>query len=83
MKFVVSNSSKDIVQPAFHAENLDIKSLLTSAKSKKVSTATSSFFDVLSENGITLVSFLRIWSHLLKKSLMENFVFCAVQYGRN
>ena len=23
-------------------------------------------------------SFLRIWSHLLKKSLMENFVFCAV-----
>ena len=24
---------------------------------------------------------LRIWSHLLKKPLMENFVFCAV-YGR-
>ena len=24
-------------------------------------------------------SFLRIWSHLLKKSLMENFVFCAVR----
>ena len=23
-------------------------------------------------------SFLRIWSHLLKKSLMENFIFCAV-----
>ena len=23
-------------------------------------------------------SFLRIWSHLLKKSLMENFGFCAV-----
>ena len=23
-------------------------------------------------------SFLRIWSHLLKNSLMENFVFCAV-----
>ena len=22
--------------------------------------------------------FLRIWSHLLKKSLMENFIFCAV-----
>ena len=21
---------------------------------------------------------LRIWSHLLKKSLMENFVFCVV-----
>ena len=23
-------------------------------------------------------SFLRIWSHLLKKSLMENFIFCAI-----
>ena len=23
-------------------------------------------------------SFLRIWSHLLKESLMENFIFCAV-----
>ena len=22
--------------------------------------------------------FLRIWSHLLKKSVMENFIFCAV-----
>ena len=25
---------------------------------------------------------LRIWSHLLKKSLMENFIFCAVIYFR-
>ena len=23
-------------------------------------------------------SFLQIWSHLVKKSLMENFIFCAV-----
>ena len=23
-------------------------------------------------------SFLPVWSHLLKKSLMENFIFCAV-----
>ena len=23
---------------------------------------------------------MRIWSHLLKKSLMENFIFCAVRY---
>ena len=23
-------------------------------------------------------SFLRIWSHLLKKSLMEDFIFCAM-----
>ena len=25
-------------------------------------------------------SFLRIWSHLLRKSFMENFIFCGV-YG--
>ena len=24
-------------------------------------------------------SFLRIWSYLLKKSLMKNFIFCAVK----
>ena len=25
-------------------------------------------------------SFLRIWLHILKKSLMENFIFCAVYF---
>ena len=25
---------------------------------------------------------LRIWSHLLKKSLIENFIFCAVKHYR-
>ena len=24
-------------------------------------------------------SFLRMWSHLLKKSLMENFIFCVMR----
>ena len=26
-----------------------------------------------------ILSFLRIWSYLLEKSLMENFIFCAVR----
>ena len=26
-----------------------------------------------------ICSFLCIWSHLLKKSLMENFIFCVVE----
>ena len=26
-------------------------------------------------------SFLRIWSHFLKKSLMENFIFCVVVFA--
>ena len=28
-------------------------------------------------------TFLRIWSHLLKKFLMENFIFCAVSISTN
>ena len=28
-------------------------------------------------------SFLRIWSHLLKESFMENFIFCAVNNDNN
>ena len=27
-------------------------------------------------------SFLQIWSHLLQKPLMENLIFCAVQFRR-
>ena len=27
--------------------------------------------------------FRRIWSHILKKSLMENFIFCAVLTDKN
>ena len=26
-------------------------------------------------------SFMRIWSHLLKKSVMENFIFCAMTHS--
>ena len=26
-------------------------------------------------------SFLRVWSHLLEKSLMQNFIFCAVLFA--
>ena len=33
--------------------------------------------DVFSKCG-QIRSFLRIWSQLLKKSVMENFIFCAV-----
>ena len=33
---------------------------------------------ISSVNMTKFCSFLRIWSHLLKKFLMENFIFCAV-----
>ena len=29
------------------------------------------------------VANLRIWSHLLKKFLMENFIFCAVIFKKD
>ena len=32
---------------------------------------------------VQVISFLRIWSHLLKKSLMENFIFCVVLAMKN
>ena len=35
----------------------------------------------ISSVNVTILRKLRIWSHLLKKSLMENFTFCAV-YSR-
>ena len=34
--------------------------------------------DLFSNKCDQIRSFLWIWSHLLKKSLMENFTFCAV-----
>ena len=28
-------------------------------------------------------SFLRIWPHILKKSLMKNYIFCAVKNSKS
>ena len=37
--------------------------------------------DFYSESGQICI-FLRIWSHLLKKSLMEHFIFCTVTFDQ-
>ena len=34
--------------------------------------------NIILSRHIELITILRTWSHLLKKSLMENFFFCAV-----
>ena len=34
------------------------------------------------KNLCVLFKILRIWSHLLKESLMENFIFCALEIRR-
>ena len=46
-----------------------------------ISTAQKMHFSIIDFFGKCdqIRSFLRIWSHLLKKSLMENFIFCAVR----
>ena len=41
---------------------------------KKINFSIKDFFSKCDQ----IHSFLRIWSHLQKKSLMENFTFCAV-----
>ena len=41
---------------------------------QKIKFSIKDFFSICGQ----IRSFLRIWSHLLKKSLMENFIFCAM-----
>ena len=47
---------------------------LTTFTARKMKFSINDFFSKYDH----IRSKLRIWSHLLKKSLMENFIFCAV-----
>ena len=47
---------------------------LTTSPAQKMKFPMKNFFSKYDQ----IRSYLRIWSHLLKKSLMENFIFCAV-----
>ena len=47
---------------------------LTNYTTQKMNFSIKDFFSKCDQ----IRSFLWIWSHLLKKSLMENFIFCAV-----
>ena len=35
---------------------------------------------ILIERFTSIESFMRIWLHVLKKSVMENFIFCVVKF---
>ena len=59
-------------KPVFCINN-DKRDVLNTAQKMKFSI--KNFFSECDQ----IRSFLRIWSHLLKKSLMENFIFCAVK----
>ena len=54
--------------------NIDRILLSVSITAQKINFSTKDFFSKCDQ----IRSFLRIWSHLLKKSLLENFIFCAV-----
>ena len=54
---------------------IDILELKVSSAAQKMKFCIKDFFSKCDQ----IRSFLRIWSHLLKKSLMENLIFCAVK----
>ena len=55
----------------------DRTSPFTSVSGQKMKFCIKDFFSMCEQ----ILNFQRIWSHLLKKSLMENFIFCVVCKG--
>ena len=56
------------------SQNLCSLSWATLGITQKIKFSINNFFSKCDQ----ICSFLRIWSHLLKKSLMGNFIFCEV-----
>ena len=54
--------------------NLPLHPLIPISIAQKIKFSIKDFFSKCDQ----IRRFLRIWSHLLKKSLMENFIFCAM-----
>ena len=58
----------------YHKSTSNLYLLSTTVTTQKMKFAIKDFSSKCDQ----IRNFLRIWSHLLKKSLMENFIFCAV-----
>ena len=58
----------------YEVSSIDCLDLKNDHCTKKMKFSIKDFFSKCDQ----IRSFLRIWSHLLKKSLMENFILCAV-----
>ena len=71
--FIFSNSASTTVLFDF-AKRLHHRCLTESYTAQKMKFSIKDFFSKCDQIGRKL----RIWSHLLKRSLMENFIFCAV-----
>ena len=63
-----------LVKEKLQLAGLDISTFSAHTLHKKMRFSTKDFFSKCDQ----IRSFLRIWSHLLKKSLMKDFIFCAV-----
>ena len=59
----------------FHAVYVPVKSILLEQHCTKNEVSIKDFFNKCDQ----IRSFLRIWSHLLEKFLMEKFISCAVK----
>ena len=57
-----------------HTHNQFVFTIKAKLTTQKMKFSVKDFFSKCDQ----IRSFLQIWSHLLKKSLMENFTFCAV-----
>ena len=76
-----SAKSAKFLRAAFWQYEYEYYSLIKSSQLQPITAQKMKFFiKVFFSKCAQIRSFLRIWSHLLKKSLMENFIFCAVYY---
>ena len=73
--FAISATSLIIFPLFLHlSQVLELRRLSQSHTAQKMKFSIRDFLSKCDQ----IRSFLRIWSHLLKKSLMENFIFCAM-----
>ena len=74
MKALLRYSAKKLFLPGLFPRNSP--KILGTITAQKMKFSIKDFFNKCDQ----ILRKLRIWSHLLKKSLMENFVFCAVNF---
>ena len=79
--WVASEISADCNEPCFHPWSCPMKQMVALINSfivQKMKCSIRGFFSKFDQ----IRRKLQIWSHLLKKSLKENFLFCAVFQNR-
>ena len=73
--FYIFQKTQGRPPPLVACLNRDISKSLKKDTAQKMKFSIQNFFSKCDQ----IRSFLCMWSHLLKKSLMENFIFCAVR----